>query len=178
MRRFFSLILASMVLFNLNAYAQQVHIDIEASGFRKMKVAMPTYAGPGDMAGSVWAMCARDLALTGLFDVISPQSYVNPGPLGEVQQGSLKDFSLIGSDYVIAATVQSKEPQACSRYRWWKSARGRSLRTPLLPVVNRPCTWLSMRSWTISSRPNSDLTQSSPPRSPVSRKKKVLSSSM
>jgi TolB protein len=105
MRRFFSLILAIMVLFNLHAYAQQVHIDIEASGFRKMKVAMPTYAGPGDMAGSVWAMCARDLALSGLFDVISPQSYVNPGPLGEVQQASLKDFSLIGADYVIAATV-------------------------------------------------------------------------
>jgi TolB protein len=105
MRRFFSLILAVMVLSNLNVYAQQVHIDIEASGFRKMKVAMPTYAGPGDMAGSVWAMCAKDLALSGIFEVISPQSYVNPGPLGEIQQGSLKDFSLIGADYVIAATV-------------------------------------------------------------------------
>jgi TolB protein len=108
MRRFFSLFVAIMVLFHLNAYAQQVHIDIEASGFRKMKVAMPTYAGPGDMAGSVWAMCARDLALSGLFDVISPQSYVNPGPLGEVREGSLKDFSLIGADYVIAATVSKQ----------------------------------------------------------------------
>lgn len=108
MRRFLSLILASMVLCNLNAYAQQVHIDIEASGFRKMKVAMPTYAGPGDMAGSVWAMCAKDLRLSGIFDVISPQSYVNPGPLGEVRQGFLKDFALIGADYVIAATVSKQ----------------------------------------------------------------------
>ena len=73
MRRFCSLILAIMALFHSNAYAQQVHIDIEASGFRKMKVAMPTYAGPGDMAGSVWAMCAKDLALSGLFDVSPPR---------------------------------------------------------------------------------------------------------
>jgi len=98
-------ITAIMVMSCLNAYAQQVHIDIEASGFRKMKVAMPSYAGPSDMAGSVWAICARDLQLSGLFDVISPQSYVNPGPMGEIQQGTLKDFSLIGADYVITATV-------------------------------------------------------------------------
>jgi TolB protein len=108
MRTFLSLILAIMALCNLNAYAQQVHIDIESSGFRKMKVAMPTYAGPGDMAGSVWTMCARDLALSGVFEVISPKSYVNPGPTGEVQQASLKDFSLIGADYVIAATVSTQ----------------------------------------------------------------------
>lgn len=108
MRRFFALIFVIFIMSDAHAYAQQIHIDIEASGFRKMKVAMPAYAGPGDMAGSVWATCARDLQISGIFDLISPQSYVNPGPLGEVQQGSLKDFSLIGSDYVIAATVSKQ----------------------------------------------------------------------
>lgn len=85
--------------------AQQVHIDIEASEFKKMKIAMPAYAGPGDLTGSLWAVCARDFALTGLFEVIAPQGYVNPGPTGEITPGTLKDFSLIGADYTVAATV-------------------------------------------------------------------------
>ncbi|HVN71623.1 MAG TPA: hypothetical protein VMU10_06355 [Desulfomonilia bacterium] len=105
MRRIFAIISVIFPMFCLSLHAQQIHIDIEASGFQKFKVAMPTYAGPGDLAGSVWATCARDLQLSGIFDLISPQSYVNPGPIGEVQQGSLKDFSLIGSDYVITSTV-------------------------------------------------------------------------
>lgn len=108
MRRYLSVITAVIFLSCLDAYAQQVHIDIEASGFRKMKVAMPSYAGPPELAGSVWAMCARDLQLSGIFEVISPQSYVNPGPIGEIQQGALKDFSLIGADYVITSTVSKQ----------------------------------------------------------------------
>jgi TolB protein len=108
MRKFFTLVLTLVALVDLGAYAQQIHIDVEASGFRKMKVAMPSYAGPPDMAGSLWASCARDLQLSGIFEVISPQSYVNPGPLGEIQQGTLKDWSLIGADYVIAATISKQ----------------------------------------------------------------------
>lgn len=108
MRRFTYIMTAILVMFSWDAYAQQVHIDIEAGGFRKMKVAMPTYAGPSDMAGAVWAVCARDLQISGIFEVISPQSYVNPGPMGEIRQGSLKDFSLIGADYVITATVSKQ----------------------------------------------------------------------
>ncbi len=105
MKRSSLVILVLMALFSTGAYAQQVHIDIEASGFRKFKVAMPAYAGAPDMAGSVWAVCARDLQISGIFEVIPSQSYVNPGPLAEVAPGTLKDWSLIGADYVVTATV-------------------------------------------------------------------------
>jgi TolB protein len=105
MQRISAFILVIMALFYTTAQAQQVHIDIEASGFRKFKVAMPAYAGPPDMAGSIWAVCAKDLQISGIFEVIPSQSYVNPGPLGEIAPGTLKDWSLIGADYVITATV-------------------------------------------------------------------------
>lgn len=107
MRRFLVLVLL-VVLTGLSPStvgAQQVHIDVEASGFRKMRVAMPSYAGPADLTGTLWAVCARDFAITGLFEVISPQGYVNPGPTGEIQAGTLKDWSLVGADYVVAAAV-------------------------------------------------------------------------
>jgi TolB protein len=105
MRKFFIFALMIMGLCSMSAPAQQVHIDIEAGGFRKLKVAMPSYAGPPDLAGSTWAICEKDLRMSGIFDVISPQSYINPGPLGEVQPDTLKDWSLIGADYVITAMV-------------------------------------------------------------------------
>jgi TolB protein len=105
MQRLSALIVMILAVFFTSAHAQQVHIDIEASGFRKFKVAMPTYTGPPDMAGSVWAVCAKDLQMSGIFDVIPMQSYVNPGPMAEVQPGTLKDWSLIGADYVITASV-------------------------------------------------------------------------
>ncbi|MCU0575271.1 MAG: hypothetical protein MUD15_00400 [Desulfobacterota bacterium] len=105
MRRYW--IIAILLLASLPGAlpAQQIHIDVEASEFRKMRIAMPAYAGPDDLTGSLWATCARDFALSGLFEVISPQSYVNPGPLGEIQAGTLKDYSLIGADYAVAASV-------------------------------------------------------------------------
>jgi TolB protein len=105
MHRIIALVPLIMGLFFWTASAQQVHIDIEASGFKRLKVAMPTYAGPPDLAGSVWTICEKDLRMTGIFDVISPQSYINPSPLAEVQPGTLKDWSLIGADYVITAIV-------------------------------------------------------------------------
>ncbi|HPR04199.1 MAG TPA: hypothetical protein PLP82_09860 [Deltaproteobacteria bacterium] len=105
MKRYRMFILVAVVLAPCMLRAQQVHIDVEASEFRKMRVAMPAYAGPGDLTGQLWTVCARDFAITGLFEVIAPQGYVNPGPLGEIQPGSLKDWTLIGADYVVAATV-------------------------------------------------------------------------
>lgn len=105
MRLFRILVMLTVVLSPRLLAAQQVHIDIEASEFRKLRVAMPAYAGPADMAVPLWGVCARDFALTGLFEVLPPTGYINPGPLGEIQPGTLKDWTLIGADYVVAATV-------------------------------------------------------------------------
>ncbi|HOJ13020.1 MAG TPA: hypothetical protein PLT69_00805, partial [Deltaproteobacteria bacterium] len=85
--------------------AQQVHIDVEAPGFARLKVAMPPFAGDPATAQSLWKVCARDLAITGLFDVIDPASYVNPAPAPRIALQSLKDYALIGADYAVAAMV-------------------------------------------------------------------------
>ncbi|HOS97098.1 MAG TPA: hypothetical protein PLR71_08440 [Deltaproteobacteria bacterium] len=106
------------------AHTQQIHIDVEAGEFRKMKVAMPSYAGPPDMAASVWTVCARDFAITWLFDVISPQSYINPGPTGEIQPGTLKDWALIGADYVVTATISRQGPRGIFRVQMVEVATG------------------------------------------------------
>jgi TolB protein len=86
-------------------FAQQVHIDVEAGGFARMKVASPAFSGPAEQAQGMWNVCARDLALTGLFDVIDPKAYVNPGPAGRIVPEAVKDYALIGADYALAASV-------------------------------------------------------------------------
>lgn len=85
--------------------AQQVHIDVEAPGFSRMKVAMPPFAGQDELARRLWSVCARDLAITGIFEVIDPKHYVNPNPAPLIDPSALKDYALIGADYALAATV-------------------------------------------------------------------------
>lgn len=86
--------------------AQRVHIDIEARGFKRMKVAMPAFAGPKDLADPVWSQCAKDLEISGAFSLLDRKGYINPGPMSFIEPGSLKDWGLIGADYVIAARLE------------------------------------------------------------------------
>jgi len=85
--------------------ADRVHIDIQARDFKKLNVAMPAFLGPADLAQTVWDICAKDLAITGIFTVINPESYINAGPMGDIKPGTLKDWILIGADYVIAGEL-------------------------------------------------------------------------
>jgi len=85
--------------------ADKVHIDIQARQFKKLSVAMPAFVGPPDLVASVWDTCSRDLAVTGVFSLIDPQSYIHPGPMKSIGPGTLKDWILIGADYVIAGEV-------------------------------------------------------------------------
>jgi TolB protein len=85
--------------------ADRVHIDIQAREFKKLSVAMPAFLGPADLAAPVWDICAKDLAITGVFNLIDPGGYINSGPMGEIKPGTLKDWILIGADYVIAGEL-------------------------------------------------------------------------
>jgi hypothetical protein len=85
-------------------FAQQVHIDVEAGGFARMKVASPaSRARPSRRRAC--GTCARGISPHGLFDVIDPKAYVNPGPAGRIVPEAVKDYALIGADYALAASV-------------------------------------------------------------------------
>jgi len=106
MRRiFFVTILCLLACSSALWAADRVHIDIQAREFKKLLVAMPAYLGPADLAAPVWDICAKDLAITGVFSLIDPAGYIDAGPMGEIRPGTLKDWTLIGADYVIAGSL-------------------------------------------------------------------------
>ncbi len=106
MKRIIASAVILLCLFSSALYAANpIHIDIQARSFKKLKVAMPAFWGPADLAGQVWDVCARDLAITGVFSLIEPKGYIHPGPLRRIEAGTLKDWSLIGADYVIAGEI-------------------------------------------------------------------------
>ncbi|MRR38830.1 hypothetical protein EG829_30105, partial [bacterium] len=101
------LTLIMCIMIPASAFAQPVHIDIEAREFKRLKVAMPSFGGNSSLAGQAWSMCAKDLEISGAFSLIDPKGYVNPGPMATVEPSTLKNWNLIGADYVIAARVDA-----------------------------------------------------------------------
>jgi TolB protein len=109
MKKVFSLIVIMLAALPALLLAQSVHIDIEAKDFKRLKVAMPAFGGQRSLADSVWSMCAKDLEISGAFSLISPKTYLNPGPMSTVDPSTVKNWNLIGADYVIAARVDAQE---------------------------------------------------------------------
>ncbi len=83
-------------------HAQRVRIDIQAQGFAKLNVAMPLFSGPAALTRPFQEVCARDVKISGVFNLLDSKGYLNPGPLSMVQPGTVKDWALIGADFVIA----------------------------------------------------------------------------
>ncbi|HRC98103.1 MAG TPA: hypothetical protein PLZ30_08075 [Deltaproteobacteria bacterium] len=108
MKKILSILMVISVFLPSLLWAQRVHIDIEARGFKRMKAAMPAFAGPRELADPLWAQCAKDLEISGAFSLLDPKGYINPGPIGSIEPGTLKDWSLIGADYVIAARAERR----------------------------------------------------------------------
>lgn len=109
MKKILTLIMILSCLVPSLIRAEPVHIDIEARGFKRLKVAMPSFGGSRALADSVWSICAKDLEISGAFSLIDPKGYVNPGPMSFVEPSSLPGWSLIGADYVIAARVDVQD---------------------------------------------------------------------
>ncbi len=112
MKKIYLLTLIMCMVLPVLAYAQPVHIDIEAREFKRLKVAMPSFGGNRALAGQAWSMCARDIEISGAFTLIDPKGYINPGPMATVDPSTLKNWSLIGADYVIAARVDALNGKA------------------------------------------------------------------
>jgi TolB protein len=87
------------------AFAEDEAIIIEAGGVKKVRVALPYFAGPNDIAGSSWQMLKKDLEIAGVFDVIDPKAYPSQAAISSVSQARLTEFNLIGADYIIAGSV-------------------------------------------------------------------------
>ncbi|HQG32225.1 MAG TPA: hypothetical protein PLA83_09870 [Deltaproteobacteria bacterium] len=109
MKKIIALIVIISAIFPALARAERVHIDVEAREFKRLKVAMPAFGGARALADSVWAICAKDLEISGAFSLINPKGYINPGPMSKVEPGTLHNWSLIGADYVIAARVDAQD---------------------------------------------------------------------
>jgi TolB protein len=106
MRKIIFVLVICITLFSHVIWAdKRVHIDIQAREFKKLQVAMPAFWGPAGLVSSAWDICAKDLAITGVFALIDPTGYINPGPTRKIETGTLKDWILIGADYVIAGEV-------------------------------------------------------------------------
>jgi TolB protein len=105
--------------------AQNNQIVIQAQGIKKMKVAMPALAGPADLSASTWALLKKDIEITGVFELIDPKGYVNQNPIGSTQQANLKDYALIGADYLITGTVTRMDANATLRLEAAEVASGK-----------------------------------------------------
>ncbi|MDT8272099.1 MAG: hypothetical protein RRA35_02800, partial [Desulfomonilia bacterium] len=101
------IILVLVTLMAPCVFAQRVHIDIQAQSFKKFKIAMPAYTGQSDLAASLWSSCAKALRVSGVFDVLDPRGYITTAALAEIAPGTLKDWSLIGADYVVTGAASS-----------------------------------------------------------------------
>ncbi|MEA2101416.1 MAG: hypothetical protein U9P80_02430 [Thermodesulfobacteriota bacterium] len=91
------------------AYSKDLHIDIQAKGFTRLNVAMPPFAGRSGSALDLWKICSKDLEMSGVFTLLAPKGYLSPGPIAHVKEGTLKDWMLIGADYVITGMVTDKD---------------------------------------------------------------------
>lgn len=92
-----------------SALAQDEAIIIQAGGVKKVKVAMPYFAGPADLSGPAWAILKKDLEIAGVFDVIDPRTYPSQASISSTSQAKLSDFSLIGADFIVTGSLTPAE---------------------------------------------------------------------
>ena len=97
-----------LFVFN-NALAQEETIVIQAGGVKKVKVAMPLFEGPTDLAGPAWAILKKDLEIAVVFDVIDPKTYPSQASISSTSQAKLSDFSLIGADFIVTGSLTPAE---------------------------------------------------------------------
>ena len=83
----------------------RIHVNIASPGFTKLRVAMPMFSGPSGLASSLWKLTRKDIEISGAFELINPDAYLHQGPLSSIAPGTLKDWNLIGADFVMVGKV-------------------------------------------------------------------------
>jgi TolB protein len=101
-----SVIILALLIFNTALAQDDEIIVIQAGGVKKVKVAMPLFAGPPDLAGPAWAILKKDLEIAQVYDVIDPKTYPSQASISSTSQAKLSDFSLIGADFIITGSLR------------------------------------------------------------------------
>ena len=86
---------------------------------------MPTFAGPADLTTPTWAQIKKDIEITGVFELIDPKAYVSQAPVGALAQANLKDYALIGADFLITGSIERMGANATLRLEAAEVATGR-----------------------------------------------------
>jgi len=105
--------------------AQNNQIVVQAQGVKKMKVAMPPLVGPADLTSPTWAQIKKDIEITGVFELIDPSVYPNQTPVGSLAQANLKDYTLIGADFLITGSIERLGTYATMRLEAAEVATGK-----------------------------------------------------
>ncbi len=100
-----SVIILALLIFNTALAQDDEIIVIQAGGVKKVKVAMPLFAGPNDLASPAWAILKKDLEIAQVYDVIDPKTYPTQASISSISQAKLSDFSLIGADFIITGSL-------------------------------------------------------------------------
>ncbi len=109
MKRITIISAAIVIILAIPLWSARIHIDISAPGFSKLKIAMPYFTGPSNLASNTWSMIEKDIRISGVFELIDPHTYIHTGPMAEIKPGTLKDWGLIGADFVITGSVERQE---------------------------------------------------------------------
>ncbi len=86
----------------------KIHVNITSPGFSKLKVAMPMFSGPSDVSLRLWKLAKKDIEISGVFELIDPGTYLHQGPVSDIPTGTLKDWDLIGADFVMVGKADKK----------------------------------------------------------------------
>lgn len=111
-RRSIPSLLLVLVVSLLTSRTTGAQTDIYIRGAGKLfPVALPqlcSESGAKDPAVQIPKIIARDLALSGFFEVISPEAYIEtPGKCGAPETTAFSDWSVIGTEGLVKGTITS-----------------------------------------------------------------------
>jgi TolB protein len=124
-----SLLLALAVLLVPAAGRAILYIDINAPGGKRMPVALPalvSLAGDPSLSTAIPKVIADDLRMTALFEVISPDAYLEkilPAHFAG-KQLSFPDWKMIGAEALVIGKVEARGDQISVEMRLYDSTLG------------------------------------------------------
>ena len=130
MRRLaFSLLVALAILLVPAAGRAILYIDINAPGGKRMPVALPALVAAGgdpSLSTAIPKVIADDLRMTALFDVISPEAYLEkilPAHFAG-RPLSFPDWKMIGAEALVIGKVEARGDQIAVEMRLYDSTLG------------------------------------------------------
>lgn len=86
--------------------AETINIDVRATGVTKLKVALPSFGGPAELAARAKDVFAKDLRMSGIFQLADPASYPVDAGGQALAEADLAKWSAAGVDFVISGSAE------------------------------------------------------------------------